>query len=169
MRFRQRAAKNGKILGEDKDRPAAHCSPTGDHAVAGNLILGHAEIRRPVLDEHSEFFERPLVEKTMDSLACRQLATIVLNRDPRLTAAKARLGPALFQLLEDLLHKYRPLPATTTLITTDGDSWEKKERLMTDAKDVRSGPGGATGGIRTLLRIEGLALLLVSMIGYGLK
>jgi len=44
MRLRQRAAEHGKVLGEDKDAAAVHRAPAGDHAVAGDLALVHAEV-----------------------------------------------------------------------------------------------------------------------------
>lgn len=39
---------------------------------------------------------------------------------------------------------------------------------MSDGNDDQTRPGGATGGIRRLLRMEGLALLLATLVGYAL-
>jgi hypothetical protein len=39
---------------------------------------------------------------------------------------------------------------------------------MSERNDDQTSPGGATGGIRTLLRLEGLALLLATLTGYAL-
>ena len=57
MGFRKRAAEDGEVLGEEEDGPAIDGAPAGDDAVAGDLVLLHAEIGRAVLDEHVELLE----------------------------------------------------------------------------------------------------------------
>ena len=52
-----------KSLGEHIDRPAVDRARTRHHAVAWNTACVHAEFRAPVLDEHIDFFKRPLVEQ----------------------------------------------------------------------------------------------------------
>src|SRR5690606_19104442 len=102
--FGKRAAKNGEVLAENVDLAAVDGAPTGDDAIAWDLLLGHAEIRRAVRDEHVEFFERAFVKQHFDALARRQLALGVLGVDAAGTTAKARLGTPLLQLLEDRTH-----------------------------------------------------------------
>ena len=109
VRLRQRAAEHGKILGEDEDRAAVDGAPAGDHAVAGDLRLLHAELVGAVLDEHVELLERVLVHQELDPFARGQLAALVLRLDAPLAAAAARAGAALFELVENVLH--RPLLA----------------------------------------------------------
>ena len=76
----------------------------GDHAVARNALLGHAEIGAAMLDEHVDLFERAGIEQQLQALARRQLAAFVLRRDPPGTAARSGGLPLGVELLEDLLH-----------------------------------------------------------------
>ena len=57
MGFRQGAAEHGEVLREDEDETAIDGAVAGDDAVAGNLLLVHAEIGATMLDEHVPFFE----------------------------------------------------------------------------------------------------------------
>ncbi len=91
VRLRERAAEHGEVLGEQIDRAAVDRAPAGDHAVAGDLGLFHAEVGRAVLDEHVELLERALVEQEFDALAGGQFAALVLGLDARLAAAEAGL------------------------------------------------------------------------------
>ena len=102
--FRQATAEHGEILGEQEHGAAVDGAPAGHHAVAGDLLLLHAEVAGAVLDEHVELLERALVEQELDALARGQLAALVLRLDARRAAAGAGLGAALFQLVEDVLH-----------------------------------------------------------------
>src|SRR5690606_32969043 len=77
--------------------------PAGDDAVAGNPILGHAELGRPMLDEHVELFERAFVEEQVEPLPGGQLALSVLTVDPALAAAQARVFATLLELFKDKL------------------------------------------------------------------
>ncbi len=80
----------------------------GDHAVAGDLLVGHAEVGGPVLDEHVELFEGAFVEQQVDALAGGQLTLGVLAGDPLLAAAHPRLGAPLVEFLKDMLHANGP-------------------------------------------------------------
>ena len=91
MRLAERAAEHGEVLGEQIDRAAVDRAPAGDHAVAGDLGLLHAEVGGAVLDEHVELLERALVEQQFDALARGQLAALVLGVDAGLAAAQAGL------------------------------------------------------------------------------
>ena len=87
---RKRAAEHGEILAEHEHQPAVDRAPAGHHAVAGDLLLGHAEIARAVLDEHVPFLERALVEQHLEALARGELALAVLRLDAALAAAGPR-------------------------------------------------------------------------------
>ena len=104
VRLRQRAAEHGEILGEDEDAAAVHRAPAGDHAVAGDLGLLHAEVVGAVLDEHVELLERILVHEQLDALARGELAALVLRLDAPLAAPAARAGAALVEPVENVLH-----------------------------------------------------------------
>ena len=104
MGLRQRAAEDGEVLGEDVDRPAVDGAPAGHHAVAGDLLVGHAEVGGAVLDIHAVFLERAVVEEHLDPLARGELAERMLGLDPRRAAAEARPRPPLFQFFKDFLH-----------------------------------------------------------------
>ena len=108
VRFGQRAAEHGEILGEGKDRASIHGAPAGDHAVAGDLAFLHAELGRAVLDKHVELLEGALVREELEALARGELAALVLRCDARLAASRPRPRPALFQLFQNVFHA--PLP-----------------------------------------------------------
>src|SRR6267154_6610870 len=97
MRLRQRAAEHGEVFGKDKSLAAVDRAPAGDDAVAGNLVLLHAEFGRAVLDEHVEFLERALVEQKLDALPRGQFPAGVLRLDALLAAAELCPGAELFE------------------------------------------------------------------------
>ena len=109
MGFRQRAAEDGEILAEHIDLPAVDRAPAGDHPVAVKLLLLHPEVDATVGLEHVELFEAALVEQDFDPFAGGQLALGVLGVDAFLATAKARLGAAVLEFLQDILHE-SPLP-----------------------------------------------------------
>ena len=108
VRLGERAAEHGEVLGEQIDGAAVDRAPAGDHAVAGDLGLLHAEFVGAVLDEHVELLERALVEQEFDALARGQFAALVLGLDAGLAAAQPRLVAPLLQPVEDVFHE--PLP-----------------------------------------------------------
>ena len=105
MRLAKRPPEHREILGENKDRPAVDRAPAGDHAVARNFRLRHAEIDAAMFDEHVEFLERAVIEQQFDALARRQLAARMLRLDPRLTAAKPRPGAPAVEPLQHLFQE----------------------------------------------------------------
>src|SRR5947209_5968069 len=109
MRFAERAAEDGKILGKDKDRAAVDRTPAGHDAVARNFHLLHAEIIAAMLDEHVELFEGSMVEQELDALARRQLTARMLCVDTRLAAARTRVGASLIEIVENMLHRLADL------------------------------------------------------------
>ena len=104
MRLAERAAEHGEVLAEHEHQAAVDHSVAGDHAVARNLLLGHAEVDRAVLDEHVPLFEGVVVQQQLDALARGELALGMLRVDALLPAAEARLGAALFELFNQFLH-----------------------------------------------------------------
>src|SRR5262249_26212719 len=104
VRLRQRAAKHGKVLSERKHGAAVDGPPAGDHAIARDFSLLHAELGRAVLDEHVELLERTLIHEELDALARGELAALVLHLDARLAAALARLRAPRFELVDDVFH-----------------------------------------------------------------
>ena len=108
MRPRQAAAEHGEVLGEDEHQPPVHRAAASDHAVAGDAGVGHAEVHRPVLDEHVGFLERTLVQQQGDALARRQLALGMLGGDAPLAAAGPGVGAAALEFLDDMLHAQGP-------------------------------------------------------------
>src|SRR5690606_19974448 len=73
--------------------------------VAGDLLLGHAEIRSAMRDEHVELLEGAFVQKHFDALARGQLALGMLSLDTALAAAKASFRAAFLQLFENRTHQ----------------------------------------------------------------
>ncbi len=104
VRFRERAAEHGEVLGEHERLPPVHRAPAGDHAVAGDFGLLHAEIGIAVLHEGVEFLEAAFVQQKIDALARGQFAALVLRLDARLAAAELGARPPLFQLVDDVFH-----------------------------------------------------------------
>ncbi len=105
----KRPAEDREILGENIDDTAVDGAPAGDHAVAGNALLLHAEVVAAVLDEHVELLEGVLVEQQVEALAGGELALGVLGGDAPLAAAGPGLRPPLLELLEDVLHARVPV------------------------------------------------------------
>src|SRR5690606_37881271 len=118
MGLGQRTAEDGEILAEDIDLAAVDGAPAGHHAIAGDLLFGHAEVRRAVRDEHVEFVKRAFVEQHLDALAGSKLAFRVLRIDAALAAAKARLLAALLQLFQNGPHQFSSRSARTRLPAT---------------------------------------------------
>ena len=104
MGLRQRAAEDGEVLAEDEDQPAVDRAVAGDHAVARDLLLRHAEIRGAVLDEHVPFLEGAGVEQQLEPLARGELALGVLRLDAPLAAAAACRLALLLELAKNILH-----------------------------------------------------------------
>ena len=104
MRFGERAAEHGEVLGEYVDDAAVDGAPPRDHAVARDFRLLHAEIDAAMLDEHIEFFEGTVVEQKVDALPRRELAPFMLRLAALLAAARARPLAPDFQLFQDFFH-----------------------------------------------------------------
>ena len=94
----QRAAEHGEVLGEDADRAAIDRSEAGNDAVAGDLLLVHAEVAGAMLHEDAELLQRAGIQKEGDALAGRQSALLVQLLDAGRTATGEGLFTALFEL-----------------------------------------------------------------------
>jgi hypothetical protein len=116
---RQRAAEHREVLGEHVDDLAVDRAPAGDHAVAGDLLVLHAEVGAAVLDEHVELLEAVFVEEQVDALAGGQLALGVLGRDALFTAAGPGLLATTIQFLENMLHATK-LPCSPSGLLNEG-------------------------------------------------
>src|SRR6185437_4553765 len=104
MGLGERAAEDGEILAEDEDEAAVDRAIAGDDAIARYLLLGHAEIRRAMLDEHVPFLEAAGIEQHVEPLARRQLALAVLRRYALRPAAGPCRRPLLIELPQNVLH-----------------------------------------------------------------
>src|SRR5260370_12685555 len=92
------------MLGEDQHQPALDASVTGDKTIAGNLLLGHAEVGATVRDQLVGLFEGAFIEQELDALARRHLSLAMLAL-PAL-GAPARLGDGIAALeLDESLFK----------------------------------------------------------------
>jgi hypothetical protein len=73
---------------------------TGDHAVAGDALVGHAEVGAIMFDEHVIFFEAAGIEQHADPLAGRQPAFSMLRRDALCAAPEPRLRAPRLQFVD---------------------------------------------------------------------
>jgi hypothetical protein len=69
---------------------AAYSALSGYDSVAVRMRFLHAEVCTTMLDEHVELLETPFVQQQGKTLACRELALLVLCVDALLPSAKAR-------------------------------------------------------------------------------
>ena len=150
MRLAKRAAEHGEILGEDEDRAAVDRAPAGDHAVARNLGLLHAEIVAAMLDEHVELLERVVIEQQFDALARGELALGVLRGDALLAAAETGALAASVEAGKHRFHRWlrnlKLLPAQRS--TTAGRQNVATSRArMTAVRDLRRSPPSGSGAL----------------------
>ena len=118
--LRKRAAEHREILREDIDDATVDLAPSGDHAVAWDALVLHAEVVAAVLDEHVELLKGVLVEQDVDAFSGGQLAFGVLRRDALLAAARSGLGAALFEFVQDVAH------GGSRFCGRDGPSWGRR-------------------------------------------
>ena len=100
VRLGEAAAEDREVLGEDVHEAPVHASVAGHDAVAGHLLLGHAEVEAAVLDELVELLEGALVEQHQDALAGGELALAVLPLAPLGAAPLLRAPGAFPQVVE---------------------------------------------------------------------
>ena len=97
IRFGERTAEDGEILGKDKYQTAFDAAVSGDEAVAVDLLLGHTEIIAAVSHQLVGLFERALVEQKLNALAGRHFAFLMLAFAPLLASPVFSKTVALFQ------------------------------------------------------------------------
>src|SRR3546814_7125102 len=105
MGLREGAAEDREVLAEHEDQAAVDGAVAGHHAVAGDLLLLHAEVEAAVLDIHVPLLEGALVEQDLQALARGQLALGVLRLDALLAAADRRLRAHRLEPLKYVLHR----------------------------------------------------------------
>ena len=104
MGLAERAAEDGEVLAEHEDEPAVDHAVAGDDAVAGHLLVLHAEVGAAVLDEHVPLLEAAVVEQQLQPLARGELALGVLRGDAFVATAQARGGAHLVEPFVDVVH-----------------------------------------------------------------
>ncbi len=102
------AAQDGEILGVDGHAAAVDLAEAGDHAVAGILLVGHAEVADVVRRQPAELLEAAAVQQQVDALARCQLALGVLIGDSLFAAAQLGPGPHLAEFFEFVFHLCAP-------------------------------------------------------------
>ncbi len=118
VRLRQAAAEHGEVLTEGEDQPAVDGAVAGDHTVARDLLLLHAEVGAAMLDEHVPFFEGAGIEQEVETFARGELALGVLRLHPLAAAASAGGGALLLEAAENILHQRSLGVAATPLRNT---------------------------------------------------
>ena len=113
----QRAAEDGEVLREDVDAAPVDLAEAGDDAVAGILLLLHAEVGAAVHDVAVELVEGARIEEVFDALARRQLARGVLLVDARLPAPQLGFLVPPLQFLQ-LVVQTHPQPPARLLFQT---------------------------------------------------
>ena len=98
--FRERAAEDGEILGEDVHQAAINAAVAGDEAVAGRALRFHAEIVGVVAHEFVQLLERAFIEQQSDAFARAELALLVLAVAALGATAGFGLGIELAELLQ---------------------------------------------------------------------
>ena len=107
----------------------------GHHAVARDLLVGHAEVTAAVLDEHVPLLEGAFVEQDIEALARGQLALAVLGLDPLFPAAGARRRALLLEPPEDFLH------ARPQIVANQPAQADSTGRAATPGTPLTPGPG----------------------------
>src|SRR5690606_2238018 len=77
VRLAQRPAEYGEVLRKDVDQPPVDAAPPRDHPIAGDLLLGEAEVGGAMGDETVELDEAALVEQEVESFTGGELALLV--------------------------------------------------------------------------------------------
>ena len=91
---------------EHKHQTPVDHAVAGDHTIAGNFVVGHAEVHTAVLDEHVPLFEGALIQQNFQAFAGCQLALGVLGLYALDTSPLARCGALELELFVDVMHGY---------------------------------------------------------------
>ena len=103
IRFGERTAEDGKVLGENENESAIHAAVAGDKPVADDALLRHAEIGAAMGHVLIEFFECAFVAEQFDAFASGELAFLVLALAALGAAAGFSECVALLEFFEALL------------------------------------------------------------------
>ena len=93
--FGKRTTEDGEILAEDIDQTAIDRAAAGDHTIAGDLLLLHAEVGAVMFDIHVDLFKAALIQQDRQAFACSQAAFGMLRIYALLPATQHRLRAAL--------------------------------------------------------------------------
>ena len=96
----QRSPEDGEVLREHEHRAAVDPPRAGDDAVAGDLLVLHAEVVALVHHEAVDLEERARVQQQLQPLAGGLLAGLVLAPDPLLATTEFGQSVTPVQLLE---------------------------------------------------------------------
>src|SRR6266849_2008958 len=100
------AAEDGEVLREDEHQAAVDGAVAGDHAVAVDLSLRHAEVAAAVGLEAVELDEAARIEELLDPVPRGALALGVAPGDALLAAAEQRLAVTALELGEIFLDSH---------------------------------------------------------------
>ena len=91
---------DGEVLGEDEDGAAIDEAASGDDAVSGDLVLGHAKVLALVCDEAVNLFKGAGVKEEVDPFSGGHFSFFMLSCDAlRPTSFKAS-GPKLCETFD---------------------------------------------------------------------
>src|SRR5207244_9537009 len=105
----QRASENREVLREGVGGTSVDEAVAGDHAVAGDALLGHAEVLAAMLHQLVNLLEAPLIEKQVEPLAGRELPVGVLARHAFRAAARLRQLVPPPEFVKPFLERHRKL------------------------------------------------------------
>lgn len=98
------ASVDGEVLGEDEDGAAVDEAATGDDAVPGDFVFGHAKVLALVSNKAVDFFERAGVEEELDALSRGHLAFFVLPGNASGAAGFEAFLTKFFEALEPAIN-----------------------------------------------------------------
>ena len=93
------------FLGEDINQTPIDRAGARHHAIAGDLLVGHAEFGAIMLDKHVELFKAAFVQQHVQTLARAQLALFMLGLDAGFAPAHAGRFTFRVELFQDGFHQ----------------------------------------------------------------
>src|SRR5258708_21651699 len=93
-----RATDDAGVVAENEDLPAVDGAPAGDHTVAADLLLIHAEVAGAMDGEDVGLVEGTGIEQPLDALAGSQLALAMLRDRRRATTVDGVVAPLAQQV-----------------------------------------------------------------------
>ena len=102
--FRERATQDREILSIDCDAAPIDLAEPGDHAIAWELLVRHAEVGDIVGRQSSQLLKAVPIQQGVDTLTGRQLAPGVLVGHSLGAAAHLSHGPHLAKVFEFVFH-----------------------------------------------------------------